>query len=81
MTAIGLTIMIFFLVKQYLRWESGKTYRKLKKDLGDGAYSGYWKHQVENALTKVRHHYEPCEMQILAIIIGAIFVIAGLQGN
>jgi hypothetical protein len=81
MTGLGLTIMIFFLVKQYLRWESGKTYRKLKRDLVDDVYSGYWKYQVEKTLTKVRHHYEPCEMQILAIIIGAIIFISGVQGH
>ena len=81
MIGLGAAIMIFFMTREFLKWESGKTYRKLKGDLESGMFSGYWKHQVERTLNNVRHHYEPNEIQILAIIIGAIILIAGLQGN
>jgi hypothetical protein len=81
MTVIGLSIMAFFLVREFLRWESAATYRKLKKDLNDGVYTGHWKHQIEKTLVRVRHHYEPGELQILAIMVGAVIFIVGLQGH
>ena len=78
----GVLLVVAAMIDGAARWSSGAKYREVKAIVEQRRLSRQSvSPRMERAVRSVAHYYEPGTAHLLALIVGAIFVIAGLQGN